>query len=85
MLAERLRATGARADVDDSSDTLGAKIRRHQLKKVPYMLVVGDDEVASGTVAVRSRSQAERRGVLFEDFSDGLSSEIAERVLEPSL
>ena len=49
------------------------------------MLVVGDDEVASGTVAVRPRSGPEQRGVLFEDFSSGLTDEIADRILEPSL
>ena len=81
----KLEARGARVEVDDSGDTMGAKIRRHQLRKVPYMLVVGDDEVGSGTVAVRPRSGTERRGVPFEDFSAGLSDEIAKRVLEPSL
>ena len=84
MLGERLGAARVRAEVDDSADTLGAKIRRHQLRKVPYMLVVGDDEVASGTVAVRPRSGKEQRGVLFEDFSAQLMEEISSRRVEPS-
>ena len=44
-----------RADLDLSNDKLGAKIRRAQLEKIPYMLVVGDKEVAAGTVAPRLR------------------------------
>jgi threonyl-tRNA synthetase len=84
MLGERLGAARVRAEVDDSADTLGAKIRRHQLRKVPYMLVVGDDEVASGTVAVRPRSEKEQRGVLFEDFSTRVIEEISSRRVEPS-
>jgi threonyl-tRNA synthetase len=84
MLGERLGAARVRAEVDDSGDSLGAKIRRHQLRKVPYMLVVGDDEVASGTVAVRPRSGKEQRGVLFEDFSTQVIEEIASRRVEPS-
>jgi threonyl-tRNA synthetase len=52
---EALKSYGVRADLDLSNDKLGAKIRRAQLEKIPYMLVVGDKEVASGTVAARQR------------------------------
>ena len=45
-----------RVEVDDSGDRMNAKIRRAQLQKVPYMLVVGDREQASDQVAVRDRS-----------------------------
>jgi threonyl-tRNA synthetase len=50
-----LKAAGVRADLDLSNDKLGAKIRRAQMEKIPYMLVVGDKEVAAGTVAPRRR------------------------------
>ncbi|MDQ3662942.1 MAG: threonine--tRNA ligase [Actinomycetota bacterium] len=81
----KLRARAIRAEVDDSDDSMGAKIRRHQMQKVPYMLVVGDDEVASETVSVRQRSGREKRGVPVDDFAAVLASEIAKRALEPSL
>ncbi|CAN5555089.1 threonine--tRNA ligase [soil metagenome] len=84
-VAGRLRERGIRADVDESSDTIGAKIRRQQLHKVPYMLVVGDDEASSSTVSVRRRSGQERRGVPIDGFIDDLLTEIDERRLEPSL
>ena len=45
-----------RVEVDDSAERMNNKIRQAQLQKVPYMLVVGDREVAEGTVAVRSRT-----------------------------
>jgi threonyl-tRNA synthetase len=52
----RLADAGLRAELDDRQEKIGYKIRESQLQKVPYMLVVGDREVAEGTVAVRSRS-----------------------------
>jgi threonyl-tRNA synthetase len=50
-----LASRGLRVDVDLSNDKLGAKIRRAQLEKIPYMLVIGDKEVAARTVAPRLR------------------------------
>jgi threonyl-tRNA synthetase len=55
-IRDRLRAAGLRADLDERQEKIGYKIREAQLQKIPYMLVVGDKEVAEGTVSVRSRS-----------------------------
>jgi threonyl-tRNA synthetase len=71
-----LRAAGLRADVDRSDDTLGAKIRRHQVEKVPYQLIVGDAEMEADTVAVRARSGKQRKGVAVHDFVDELRDEV---------
>ena len=84
-VAGHLGETGARVEVDLSTDTMGAKIRRHQLHKVPYMLVVGDREVAGSTVSVRRRDAAETPGVGIDDFAASLAEEIAARRLEPAL
>ena len=81
----KLAAHKARAEVDDSGNTMGAKIRNQQMQKVPYMLIVGDDEETSGTVSVRRRSGEERRGVAVDDFVTGLVREIEERRVELSL
>jgi threonyl-tRNA synthetase len=54
-VVDALRAGGIRAEADLSPDKLGAKIRRAQLEKIPYMIVCGDKEVAEGTVAPRTR------------------------------
>ena len=53
---DRLAAAGLRVELDDRVEKIGYKIREAQLQKIPYMLVVGDREVADGTLSVRSRS-----------------------------
>jgi threonyl-tRNA synthetase len=53
---QELQAAGLRADLDERQEKIGYKIREAQLQKIPYMLVVGDREVAEGTVSVRTRS-----------------------------
>ena len=55
-VCDRLSAAGLRAELDDSSNTIGYKIRATQIQKVPYMLVIGAKEVEEGTVAVRNRA-----------------------------
>jgi threonyl-tRNA synthetase len=84
-VAARLGSNGIRVHVDDSDNTMGAKIRNHQMQKVPYMLVVGDAEADSETVAVRRRSGEETRGVAVGDFADRLGAEIQQRLLELSI
>ena len=50
-----MRAAGLRATVDGSGEKMGALIRRAKMAKIPYVLVVGDDDVAAGTVGVNRR------------------------------
>ena len=82
---DRLRAAGVRAEVDESSETMGAKIRHQQMQKVPYMLVVGDREAEGESVSLRRRSGEETRGFAVSDFVTQISAEIEERRVEPSL
>ncbi|HZA39683.1 MAG TPA: threonine--tRNA ligase [Actinomycetota bacterium] len=81
----RLRERGIRSEVDDSDNTMGAKIRHQQLQKVPYMLVVGDKEVDADTVSVRKRTGEESRGVAVDEFVEKLAAEIDQKLLELSL
>lgn len=81
-VAGRFKKRGVRVEVDSHDDTIGAKIRRHQMQKVPYMLIVGDDEAGSDTVAVRRRTGEEKRGVGVDEFADSVVREIDERSLE---
>ncbi|MEE9198899.1 MAG: His/Gly/Thr/Pro-type tRNA ligase C-terminal domain-containing protein, partial [Dehalococcoidia bacterium] len=62
-VADRLGSAGIRVEVDDRKERMNLKIREAQLQKVPYMLVVGDKEVAGDAAAVRLRS-GEDRGAL---------------------
>jgi threonyl-tRNA synthetase len=66
----RLKADGRRVEhVGAHSDTLAARIRRAKLEKVPYVLVVGDDDTEHGTVGVNARgSDAPERDVPLDDF-----------------
>jgi threonyl-tRNA synthetase len=80
-LADRLRSEGLRAElVDASNDSLGSRIRRAKLQKVPYVLVVGDEDVDAGTVGVNRRGSEEpERGVRVDDLFERLATEVAER------
>jgi len=74
-----LAARGLRAALDASDDTMGAKIRKHQLQKIPYQLIIGDTEVEGGTVAVRPRVGDQRKDVPLQAFVDELAAEVAAR------
>jgi threonyl-tRNA synthetase len=80
-LADRLRAEGFRTELHDAAgDSLGARVRRAKLQKIPYVLVVGDEDANAGTVGVNRRgSEQPERGVSVDDFVDRLSAEVAER------
>ncbi len=85
-VADRLRAVGVRVEVDPADEKLGARIRKAKLLKVPYILVVGDDDVAAGTVGVNRRgSDGADRGVELTRFTELLEAEIAERRLPEPL
>jgi threonyl-tRNA synthetase len=84
-LAARMREAGLRADVDESGETVGKKIREAQVMKVPYTLVVGDREVDAGeVVSVRDREGNETRDVPLARFLERLQEEVRTRALEPS-
>ncbi|MFA6735445.1 MAG: His/Gly/Thr/Pro-type tRNA ligase C-terminal domain-containing protein, partial [Saccharofermentanales bacterium] len=79
IVRENLSSKGFRVQVDDSEEKLGKKIRQSQLDKIPYTLVVGDKEVESGTVAVRSRKEGDLGTLKAQDFLDRLDRENKER------
>ena len=75
--AARLSGAGVRVEVDVADEPLKARIRRWKLQKVPYILVVGDDDVAAGTVGVNARSSERAvRNVALDDFLSSLTAEI---------
>ncbi len=74
-----LKATRVRAEVDASSETLGNRIRKAQMLKIPYMLVVGDREVEGSGVSVRTRGVKEQRSMTRAEFTAMISKEISER------
>ena len=77
-LAEKYTSAGLRVTVDDSSNTIGYKIRATQMEKVPYMLVIGAKEMETGSVAVRNRAGETVTKTVDEFLSDALT-EVAEK------
>ena len=75
-LKEKLDAAGIRVEADYRSEKMGYKIREAQLKKIPYMLVVGDKEMEDGTVAVRARKEEKGGTMSVDAFLAAIRAEI---------
>ncbi|MCB0130841.1 MAG: threonine--tRNA ligase, partial [Caldilineaceae bacterium] len=82
QVVKQLVAGGARAAADLSSERMNAKIRNAQMMKIPYMLVVGDQEVENGTVALRKRDGSRQNGVPVAEFQADLQQRIAVRAAD---
>jgi threonyl-tRNA synthetase len=74
-LGKSLQKQGVRAEIDLRNEKIGFKIREHTLLRVPYLLVVGDREVESGTVAVRTRKGEDLGSMSIDDIRDRLVQE----------
>ena len=79
-IAAQLRAAGVRIEVDSSDDRMQKKIRNAQKQKVPYMLIVGDEDMAAGAVSFRYRDGSQKNGVSIEDAITEIREAIASRV-----
>ena len=75
-LEKKLNAAGIRVEADYRSEKMGYKIREAQLKKIPYMLVVGDKEMEDGTVAVRARKEEKGGTMTVDAFLAAIRAEI---------
>ena len=82
-VCERLRAGGARVELDDRSESVGRKIREAELRKVPYMLVVGEREAADGAVSVREHRAGDEGSMPTEQFGERLQGELYSSALKP--
>ncbi|MGI9293350.1 MAG: threonine--tRNA ligase [Pseudomonadales bacterium] len=76
---EMLKNKGFRAESDLRNEKIGFKIREHTIQKVPYLLVVGDKETATQTVAVRTRRGEDLGSFSLEDFTEHLVQDVARR------
>ena len=82
-VAADLEADGFRVEVEDRDWTVGKKIQQTHEDRVPYMLILGDDEEESGDISVRDREERERKDVEFEAFHEHLLAERDERRIKP--
>ena len=81
-IAKELRENGIRASADVSAQRMNAKIRQAQLMKVPYMLVVGDNEMQAGQVSLRARDGSQQNNIPLDEFIARAKDKIARRVNE---
>ena len=81
---EMLDAAGLRAELDHASDKVGAKIRRAALRRIPYMLIVGEKEQDAGTVSVRDKAVGDRGAEPVEAFVARSREEISGKRLRPT-
>lgn len=75
-VVETLKANGIRASLDDRNEKIGYKIREAHNMKVPYSLILGDDEQANGTISLRGRGNENASGIKLQDFVERVLTEI---------
>lgn len=81
QVADKLKAKGIRVEIDNSNEKIGYKIRKAQLEKVPYMLVMGAKEVEANAVAVRSRKAGDVGQMPVDEFVAKLQEEIETKAI----
>ena len=79
-VAKYLDTMGVRAIIDDRNEKIGRKIRDNEMKRIPYMLVVGEKEQADGAVAVRKQGQGDQGIMSMADFAKLVNDEVAEQL-----
>ncbi len=66
--------------VDDRNEKIGRKIRDNELKRVPYMVIVGEKESAEGLVSMRKQGGGEQATMSMEEFAQRINAEVAEQL-----
>lgn len=71
-----LNDNDVRSMIDDRNEKIGRKIRDNEMKRIPYMLVVGEKEMTEGTVSVRKQGEGDQGSMKFEDFANKINEEV---------
>ena len=79
---QKLDTAGVRTLIDDRNEKIGRKIRDNELKRIPYMVVVGEKEAAEGLVAMRKQGGGEQSTMTIQQFIDRVNAEVAEQLKE---
>jgi threonyl-tRNA synthetase (EC 6.1.1.3)/Ser-tRNA(Thr) hydrolase (EC 3.1.1.-) len=79
-VADFLNNADIRASIDDRNETIGKKIRENELKRVPFLLVVGEKEAESGTISVRKQGDGDKGAMSMEEFRQLIESEIKRQI-----
>lgn len=80
FVADKFDSAKIRVEIDNSDERIGYKIRKAQLEKVPYMIILGENEANSGKVSIRKRNGEEIKDLSFEDALSMIRKDIANRV-----
>jgi threonyl-tRNA synthetase len=80
---DNLQSEETRIELDDRNESIGRKIREAELRKIPYMLVVGEREQGEGTVAVREHHGGDQGSVSVQEFAARLEGELYSQALKP--
>ena len=78
QVMKQLDLAGVRAQVDDRNEKLGRKIRDNELKRIPYMLIVGEKEAAEGLVSMRQQGGGEQATMTVAEFAKKINDQVAE-------
>ncbi|MCM3315273.1 threonine--tRNA ligase [Rummeliibacillus stabekisii] len=78
-IQSQLRQLGVRVEIDDDEEKLGYKIRRAQMQKIPYIIVLGDEELKENAVNVRKHGEKQSISMPFKDFKENIVKQINER------
>ena len=71
-------SVGVRAVIDDRNEKIGRKIRDNELKRIPYMVIVGEKEAAEGLVSMRKQGGGEQATMKMEEFANRINAEVAD-------
>ena len=79
-VAATLNAQDIRTQVDDRNEKIGRKIRDNELKRIPYMLIVGEKEAQEGKVSVRVQGEGEKGSVKIATFAEQIAEEVHRQI-----
>ena len=79
-MSELLNRSDVRTEVDDRNEKIGRKIRDNELKRIPYLLIVGEKEEAEGLVSVRAQGEGDKGQMSLEAFRDFIAGLVKEEI-----
>ena len=80
QVQDYLATVGVRAVVDNRNEKIGRKVRDNEIKRIPYMVIVGEKEQADGTVAMRQQGGGEQAVMTMQEFGSRINSEVSEQL-----
>ncbi|MDE5552466.1 MAG: threonine--tRNA ligase, partial [Muribaculaceae bacterium] len=83
QVRKQLDAEGIRAIIDDRNEKIGKKIRDNELKKIPYLLIVGEKEAENGEVSVRKQGEGDQGSMKIINFANALNAEVEKMTNQP--